>query len=257
MQVIVLKFGGSSVSDVASFDNVAQIIADKSAAYDGCVVVISAMRGMTDRLINLAYQVHPNPPQREYDMLISVGERISISLLAMALDRHGVKAVSLTGSQSGIITSSEHSFAKIANVRPERIWEHLNQGQVVIVAGFQGVCFEKNITTLGRGGSDTSAVALAVSLNAETVEFYKDVDGVYDCDPNENPQATLLSQLDHQEAFDLMQTKKPILHPRSIALAKKNNLPMSVLSFKNKSGLGTVIGCTSAQRAPEKIYETN
>lgn len=255
MRTLVMKFGGASVASTDSFEKVAQIIMDRAGHYEACVVVVSAMEHMTDHLIGLALKVHPNPPQREYDMLISVGERVSVSLLAMALNRKGVEAFSFTGSQSGIITNNEHTNARIVDVRPTRLLEHLKKNQVVIVAGFQGVSLQKDITTLGRGGSDTSAVALGVALGADKVEFYKDVEGVYDADPKLNPTATLFKELNYSKALSLIQGKRMILHPRCITLAQKNSLPLHVLSFNNYSAPGTVIADSQAQKNTQKCYE--
>jgi len=255
MKILIMKFGGASVSDTKAFDRVANIVKNRTSEYDALVVVVSAMGNMTNHLIGLAEQVHPNPPQREYDMLISVGERVSVSLLAMALHHKGVEAISFTGSQSGILTSSEHTSARIIDVRPVRLWEHLQMGKVVIVAGFQGVSFEKEITTLGRGGSDTSAVALAVALDAEKVEFYKDVAGIYSEDPKLNPNATLKKHLTYSDALALNLNANPILHPRCIELAKKNSLPLSILSFKNSSLPGTLVENRPPTKRPAKFFE--
>lgn len=255
MKILVMKFGGASVESTQSFDRVASIIQKKSMEYDGIVVVVSAMLKMTDHLINLAYKVHPEPPQREYDMLISVGERVSTSLLAMALNLKGIKAISFTGSQSGIITSLEHTSARIIDVRPVRLWEHLQNKEVVIVAGFQGVSEKKDITTLGRGGSDTSAVALAIALNAERVEFYKDVEGIYDKDPHLSKNAQLKENLTYDEALSINTFKKFILHPRSLLLAKKNNIPLNVLSFKNNSSPGTLVSDNLSIKQTQKFFE--
>lgn len=250
-----MKFGGASVSDIEGFKRVAQIIERRSQDYDACVVVVSAMANMTDSLIEMAKEIHSDPPQREYDMLISVGERVSISLLAMALHVRGIRAVSFTGSQSGIITSKKHTLARIIDVRPNRLWDHLKKGEIAIVAGFQGVNESKDITTLGRGGSDTSAVALGVALEAERVEFYKDVDGVYNVDPKKNLHASLQKHLTYEEALKLMSDKNFILHPRCISLAQKNNLIINVLSFNNCSSPGTLVSNITSKRCNEKIYE--
>lgn len=255
MKTIVLKFGGASVRKTDFFDPVAQIIQKKTKQYDAVVVVVSAMGKMTDQLIELAKEVHPNPPQREFDMLISVGERVSVSLLAMALDKRGISAISFTGSQSGIITTSEHCSAKIVDVRPYRLIEALQRKQVVIVAGFQGVSLDKDITTLGRGGSDTSAVALAVGLDAEKVEFYKDVSGIYDKDPHKYRNAILKKELTYREALDLNLGPNPVLHPRSIELAEKNNLTLNILSFKNSANPGTLIQAEKVKNNAGKIFE--
>lgn len=255
MRILVMKFGGASVSSTKSFERVAKIIEKRALEYDALLVVVSAMGNMTDHLIQLALEVHENPPQREYDMLISVGERVSISLLAMALDLRGIKAVSFTGSQSGIITSSEHTSAKIIDVRPIRLWEHLEKGHVVIVAGFQGVSLHKEITTLGRGGSDTSAVALAVALGAEKVEFYKDVAGIYDKDPKCFKDAVLKNNLTYEDALALNLGRSPILHPRCIHLAQKNQILLNILSFKNSSLPGTLVSDNIMVKPGLKFFE--
>jgi len=231
MKTLVMKFGGSTLSLPASYAQVSEIICSRRASFDRIAVVISAMQGVTDQLIALAGQVNDDPPKREYDMLVSVGERISISLLAMALAKRGCDAVSFTGSQSGIITCQQHSDARIVDVRPHRLLQTLDQGKVVIVAGFQGVSMDKEITTLGRGGSDTSAVALGLALDASCVEFIKDVDGIYSADPKSDEGARHIPSMSYDEALDILDCRCPILHPRAIQLAKKNNLPLKVLSF--------------------------
>lgn len=237
-----MKFGGASVATSESFLKIAEIVIQRSLLHKKIVVVISAMGNTTDQLLELARKVHPNPPTREQDMLVSVGERISISLLAMALAKLGKEAVSFTGSQSGIITCENHSEARIVDIKPKRLTEALNQGQIAIVAGFQGVSRKGEITTLGRGGSDTSAVALAVALGAPKVEFYKDVPGIFDADPKKNPAAKVLPQLSYQEALNLAKEGAKVLHARSIELAEKNGIELSVLSFQDPTGSGTIVG---------------
>lgn len=241
---VVLKFGGAAVATPESFLNVAKIIAEKHKTVERIAVVVSAMGDTTDDLIALANKVNPNPPQRELDMLVSVGERISISLLAMALAQLNVKATSFTGSQTGIITSTAHNQATIFDVRPHRLLPYLERQEIVIVAGFQGVSQQGEITTLGRGGSDTTAVALGVALDASHVEFYKDVDGVFDCDPKVNPNATLLRNLSFDQAFAMMNAGAQVLHDRCVTLAKLNDLPLFVLPFQgaNSANVGTWIG---------------
>jgi len=247
MKTLVMKFGGASVSSPEHFLAIADIIIERSKVFSQIVVVVSAMGDTTDELLALARKVHPNPPIREQDMLISVGERISIALLAMALARKGKDAISFTGSQSGIITCNKHSEAKIVAVKPYRIVQELKQGKIVIVAGFQGVGLNKEITTLGRGGSDTSAVALGVALKCEKIEFYKDVSGIYSQDPTVNPKAELLKKLSYDEALSISK-QGGVLHPRSILLAKKNGILLHVLCFKEFQSnveietLGTFIG---------------
>ncbi|MDE3046449.1 MAG: aspartate kinase [Verrucomicrobiota bacterium] len=236
-----MKFGGASVVTPQSFHRVAKIVQKRKEAGEPVVVVVSAMANATDELLELAQEVHPNPPRREQDMLVSVGERISISLLAMALDRLGVEAVSFTGSQSGIITNEDHSEAKIIDVRPHRLSATLKAGAVAIVAGFQGVSRAGEITTLGRGGSDTSAVALAAALDAPCVDFYKDVEGIYDRDPKQGT-AQLLPQLEYTQAKEIAKGGAKVLHLRSIELAEKNGIQLAVRSFHRPETIGTLVG---------------
>jgi aspartate kinase len=232
MSTLVMKFGGASVATPESFAHIADIIIGRLSRYSRVAVVVSAMGDTTDYLIELAKKVNAHPPRREMDMLVSVGERISISLLAMALAAKGVEAVSFTGSQCGIITTSDHTEARILDVRPYRLLPHLEAKRVAIVAGFQGVGENRDITTLGRGGSDTTAVALGVALEAEKVEFFKDVAGIYDRDPREWPEAKLLSRLTYEESLQLVAASAhAVLHPRSLRLAAQNSLPLHVLSF--------------------------
>ncbi len=237
---IVMKFGGASLASPAHFENVANIVEKLKIDFPEIILVVSAMGKTTDELIALAKSCHPNPPRREYDMLISVGERISMSLLAMVLSRKGFDVISFTGSQSGIITTSEHSDAKIVDIRPKRIRENLEKSKIVIVAGFQGVSLEGEITTLGRNGSDTTAVALASALNAEKVAFFKDVKGVYSEDPHLNPNANFYKTLRYDEALQIVEKGCTVLCKRSLLLAKKNKIPLHVLSFVEPSD-GTLI----------------
>jgi len=254
-KTLIMKFGGAAVKNPESFSHIAGLIIKKSLTFPRIAIVLSAMGGMTDQLISLAHQVNPTPPRREYDMLVSAGERISISLLAMALSAQGREAVSFTGSQSGIITSSQHSEARIIDMRPYRLLPYLDAHKFVIVAGFQGVSREKEITTLGRGGSDTTAVALGVALKAQKVEFYKDVGGIFQNDPKIASDASPYGALSYNEAFDVVyQTGGKVLHPRAIRLAEKNNLPLHVRSFLDMEGTGTIIGTESSQ-AMESNYE--
>jgi aspartate kinase len=260
MKIAVLKFGGASVATPENFSHVADIILDKLNHYDNVVVVVSAMAGMTDSLMSLANIINDNPPKREVDMLVSVGERISISLLAMALYKKNIKAISLTGSQSGIITCVKHSEARIIDIKPKRIIEQLKNGKVVIVAGFQGVSTTKEITTLGRGGSDTSAVALAIALRAAKVEFYKDVEGVANKDPKMDKNAKIYKQLSYDDAMEIVgNSLKKVLHPRCIHLAKNNNIQLHVRSFKSffkkNNNYGTFIGNFSLEKQDKCVYE--
>jgi len=244
-KTLVMKFGGASVASPEHFARIAQIIIDRKKHYPRIAIVISAMGNTTNQLIALAKQVNPDPPRREFDMLVTVGERISISLLAMALSGAGCEAVSFTGSQSGIITCTQHSEARIIDVRPHRILPVLALGKVAIIAGFQGVSTVGEITTLGRGGSDTSAVALGIALKAEKVEFFKDVPGVFSEDPKINSAANMYTFLSYQDALDIVLKGAKVLHARSIELASKNKLPLHVLTFNDAVGNrqeGTIIG---------------
>lgn len=256
-ETVVLKFGGASVASAGQFAKIARIILNRSVSAQ-VVVVVSAMGDTTDQLFALAREVHPHPPLREQDMLVSVGERISIALLAMALDLYQKEAISLTGSQSGIITTSRHSDAAIIEVKPHRIKRALQEGKIVIVAGFQGVSQEGEITTLGRGGSDTTAVALGIALGASQVEFYKDVKGVYSADPKSDPEAVLFDKLSFEEAIAIADEGAKILHPRCIQLAAKNYLPLHVRSFYDpemKQDLGTWIGPEKRREGSSYVFE--
>jgi aspartate kinase len=254
MKRLVLKFGGASVASPEKFSLIADLILNRLMEVDQIVVVVSAMGNTTDELLQLARKVHPSPPKREQDMLISVGERISMSLLAMALELKGKQAVSLTGSQAGLITTADHSEALIIQVKPARTLRALEQGKIVIVAGFQGVSHEGEITTLGRGGSDTTAVALAVALGAERVEFYKDVAGIFNADPKQNADAQLLPYLSYEEALAITRQGAKVLQSRCIDLAAKNHLPLHVLPFANPSSSGTWIG-HQRKEIRDPVYE--
>lgn len=256
-RTLVMKFGGAAVETLDHFAQVAAIVNERKKEFTTIAVVVSAMRGTTDRLISFAHTVNPNPPQREYDMLISVGERISCSLLAMALAEKGSVAVSFTGSQAGIITSEEHTDAKIIDVKPHRLQPFIDKGNALIVAGFQGVSRTGAITTLGRGGSDTTAVALAIALGADQVEFYKDVAGLYSADPKREPTARHIPYLSYTEATALIHQTGNVLHPRCVRLAEKNNLSLHVTSFHtwdNPHALRSVIGGKGI-RPSSPIYE--
>lgn len=230
MSIIVQKYGGTSVCDTDRIMRVAEKIVARKRRGDDIAVVVSAMADTTDDLISLAKKINPNPPKREYDMLLTAGERISMALLSMAIQKLGEKSVSFTGSQSGIITDDDHTRARIIEVKPTRIIETLNSGKIAIVAGFQGVSAKKDITTLGRGGSDTSAVALAIALGAEVCEIYTDVDGVFSADPKivENPY--LIKEITYSEMLDLSFFGAKVLHPRCVELARSAKIPLKVLS---------------------------
>lgn len=242
MKTLIMKFGGASLRQPELFSEISDLILLRHREYPRIVVVVSAMGDTTDQLLSLAKRVHPAPPTRELDMLISTGERMSMALLAMALELKGKEAVSFTGSQSGIITSCEHSEARIFDVRPYRIQQQLDKGKIVIVAGFQGISVEGEITTLGRGGSDTSAVALGIALGAEKVEFYKDVLGIYTADPKKEEEAQRLPTLSYEDALHILRQGAKVLHVRSVELAARNRLPLHVLSFLAAGSEGTWIG---------------
>lgn len=254
---LIMKFRGAAVATPDKFAHIADIIVAKQAIFSRLLIVISAMGETTNQLIELAKQVHPNPPQREYDMLISAGERISMSLLAMALCYKNKEAISFTGSQSGIITCNNHSNAHIIDVRPHRIAECLDRGKIVIVAGFQGVSQNKEITTLGRGGSDTTAVALGAALGASKVEFFKDVTGVFNEDPKLDPSAVQYSAMTYDQALEVVAKGGRILHPRAIRLAAKNGLHLHVRSFipSNLVNEGTIISDANTPRVGVPLYE--
>lgn len=260
MKTLVMKFGGAAVATPQHFSRIADIIIQRRCDYPRLAVVISAMGNTTDQLIALAHAVNPSPPKREYDMLISVGERVSISLLAMALEAKGLhQAISFTGSQSGIITCQQHSEARIVDVRPRRLLEALDVGAVAIVAGFQGVSVQGEITTLGRGGSDTSAVALAAALGADKVEFFKDVDGLYPEDPKLHSKGEILPELTYEEALQIINKGADVLQARSVALAQRNGIILHVRSFINfipNIHSGTLVGGTG-RGAKDKtpVYE--
>jgi aspartate kinase len=236
--LVVQKYGGSSVGDAERIKRVAQrIVATRKEGHDVCVVV-SAMGDTTDDLLELAAQVSPVPPARELDILLTAGERISMSLLAMAIANLGMEARSFTGSQAGVITDSTHGKAQIIDVTPSRIREALDNGHIAIVAGFQGVSQDtKDITTLGRGGSDTTAVALAAALGAEVCEIYTDVDGVFTADPRLVPTARRIPRLSYEEMLEMAASGAKILHLRCVEYARRFALPIHVRSsFSNKTG---------------------
>lgn len=245
MGLIVTKFGGAALASPDAFSFVARLLRAAVEKGQQIVAVVSAMGNTTNELFALANEVHPNPPVRELDMLMTAGERVSMALLAMALHKEGLIAKSFTGSQSGIITTTTHTDAQIIDVRPIRIIETIRRGEIPIVAGFQGISNEKEVTTLGRGGSDTTAVALAVALQATHVEFYKDVDGFFDKDPKQFPDAHFFDTLSFEEALFYADRGAKILHKRAILLASKNHLPLHVKPLRPSSeGIsGTIVGC--------------
>ena len=238
MALVVQKYGGSSVADAESVKRVARRIVETKNEGNDVVVIVSAMGDTTDELIDLAEQVSPNPPGRELDMLLTAGERISMAVLAMAIHDLGVEARSYTGSQAGLITDSSHGRARIIDVTPGRIQAALADGAIPIVAGFQGVAQDtKDITTLGRGGSDTTAVALAAALNADVCEIYTDVDGVFSADPRIAPKARQVPRITYEEMLELAANGAKILHLRCVEYARRFDLPIHVRSsFSSKQG---------------------
>lgn len=241
MSLIVQKFGGTSVGSPERIQKVAERIAHAHQAGNQLVVVVSAMGHTTDELIQLAHAVSHQPPHREMDMLLSAGERISMALLSMALADCKVPALSLTGSQTGIITDGSHRRARIQRILGDRVRSALSDGKVVIVAGFQGVSENREITTLGRGGSDTTAVALAAALSAERCEIYTDVDGVFSADPRVVEDAQHWSKIPHDLMVELATRGAGVLHPRSVELAKQFGVQLVVKnSLKESRGTAVV-----------------
>ena len=239
--IIVQKFGGTSVADTDKIKNVARaVIREKELGHD-VVVVVSAMGHTTDILTKLAREISPNPSLREMDMLLSTGEGVSIALLAMALQAQGCDAVSMNAMQVGIITENVHSKARILEIKTDKIFKHLEDGKVVVIAGFQGITEDNEITTLGRGGSDTSAAALAGALHAKRCDIYTDVEGVYTTDPRVVPKATRLDQISYEEMMELAYGGANVLHPRAVEAAMKYDTPVRVRSTFKLDNLGTLI----------------
>jgi len=246
MAIVVQKYGGSSVADLAKLSRVADWVVASKRAGHSVVVVVSAMGKTTDELLALAQRAAQSgsegraPARRELDMLLSVGERISMALLSIAVQARGEAAVSLTGSQSGIITNDRHFDARIIEVRPHRIEDELYHGKIVIVAGYQGMSYRREITTLGRGGSDTTAVALAAALGAERCEIYSDVDGVYSADPRSVPNARHLPELDFTTMQEMAECGAKVLHARAVEWAKAQNIAIHARKTEDfaQSGAG-------------------
>ena len=237
MAIIVQKFGGSSVADAAKVENVANRVVETYRDGNSVVVVVSAQGDTTDDLIEKAHEINKSPSKREMDMLLASGEQISIALLAMAIEKIGVPVISLTGWQAGFVTNSNSGNARIKKVDTERIMSELDKKKIVIVAGFQGLDKYDNITTLGRGGSDTSAVAIAAAIHADKCEIYTDVDGVYTADPRIVPTAKKLDAITYDEMLDLASLGANVLHNRSVEMAKKYGVKLEVKSsFKKIDG---------------------
>ncbi len=237
MALIVQKYGGTSVGNPERILNVARRVLATQQAGNSVVVVVSAMSGVTDGLIKLAKEVSSSPAEREVDVLLATGEQTTIALTAMAINALGGKAVSLTGAQAGIITSGVHTKAKIANIAPRQVRKFLNEGNVCIVAGFQGQTLEGQITTLGRGGSDLTAIAIAAALKADMCEIYTDVDGVYTCDPRVVPDARKIDVIAYDELLEMASSGSKVMQSRSVEFAKKFKVPFEVRSsFNNNRG---------------------
>ncbi len=230
MALIVQKFGGTSVGNAERIRDVAEHVGRTREAGNDVVVVVSAMGKFTDDLIRMADEVSPTRPPRELDMLLTAGERISMALVCMALSARGVESASFTGSQAGIITDTDHTRAKILEIRPDRIREAIDAGLVPVVAGFQGVSTEKDITTLGRGGSDVTAVALAAALKADVCEIYTDVTGVFTADPRIVPEAHRINRISFEEMLEMAATGGRVLMLRAVEFARNHNVPLHVRS---------------------------
>ena len=239
--VVVMKFGGSSVADATCMKRVANRIVEARKQGHPVVAVVSARGDTTDELIEMAKEISANPPAREMDMLLSAGERISAALVVMAIHELGYDAISLTGSQAGIVTDTAHTKAKILDIKPDRIRRALDQGKIVLVAGFQGVSTEHDVTTLGRGGSDTTAVALAAALRAEACMIFTDVDGIYTTDPRVVPEARKLDFISNDETLELTASGAKVMMLRSIELARRFDVPLWVRSSFTDTP-GTLIG---------------
>ncbi|MEK6813782.1 MAG: aspartate kinase [Nitrospirota bacterium] len=252
MALIVQKYGGTSVGSVERIKNVARRVMKAREKGDQVVVVVSAMSGETDKLVRMAREIAGRPDERELDMLLSTGERVTIALLAMRLIDEGCPAESLTGRQVGIVTDSAHTKARIERIEADRVRQALAEGKVPIVAGFQGIDEKSDVTTLGRGGSDTTAVALAAALGADLCDIYTDVDGVYTTDPNVAPNARRLDRISYDEMLEMASLGAKVLQTRSVEFAKKYNVPVRVLSsFDEGEGGGTLV--TREDEAMERV----
>lgn len=240
-KIIVQKFGGTSVADTEKIKNAARTVIKEKENGNDVVVVVSAMGHTTDHLVKMAKDLNKTPSAREMDMLLSTGEGISIALLAMAIQAEGYDAISFNAPQIGIMTEKVHSKARIIDIKTDKLREKLKEGKITVVAGFQGVTEDGEITTLGRGGSDTSAVALAAALNAERCDIYTDVEGVYTTDPRVVNKASKLDEISYEEMLELAHAGANVLHPRSVETAKQFNVPLRVRSSFKLDNLGTLI----------------
>lgn len=241
MAIQVLKFGGSSVADPERILRVAEVVVRRRREGYDVVVVVSAMGRTTDQLLDLAREINANPSTRELDMLLSVGERTTTALMAMAIQRLGQEAVSLTGSQCGILTNASHSHARIIEIRPFRVWDELEAGRVVVVAGYQGTSYKREITTLGRGGSDTTAVALAAALGAERCEIWSDIEGVYTADPRVVLDAGRLAELSYDEMLTLSRFGAKVLNAEAVEFARRAGIVIYTRSSTDPALPGSVI----------------
>ncbi|MFI3300055.1 MAG: aspartate kinase [Candidatus Gastranaerophilales bacterium] len=240
-KLIVQKFGGTSVADTEKIKNVANIVIKEKQNGNDVLVVVSAMGHTTDYLVKMAKDLSSNPSSREMDMLLSTGEGVTIALLAMAIQSQGYDAISFNASQIGIVTENVHAKARILDIKTEKLRKNLDEGKIIVVAGFQGVTDDGEITTLGRGGSDTSAVALGAALNAQRCDIYTDVEGVYTTDPRIVSNASRLDEISYDEMLELAHAGAGVLHPRSVETAKHFNLPIRVRSSFKIDNLGTLI----------------
>ncbi|QDG49915.1 aspartate kinase [Persicimonas caeni] len=241
MSILVQKYGGSSLSDLERLSAVAdKVVATREAGHD-VVVVVSAMGDSTDELLEMARELAGSPSRRELDMLLSVGERISMALLSIAIQERGYEAVSLTGSQCGIITTHNHSNARIMDVRPFRVQDELELGRIVIVAGYQGTSYRREVTTLGRGGSDTTAVALAAALGADACEIYSDVEGVFSADPRAVLSAKQLLELSHEEMLEMARSGARVLNEQAVEFARRAKIALYARKTHSPSTRGTVV----------------
>lgn len=251
MAIVVQKYGGSSVADVEKIGRVGDKVAATRASGKDVVVVVSAMGHTTDELLALAKGVCDSPSRRELDMLLTAGERITMALLSMALNARGIPAVSFTGSQSGIITNDAHTNARIVEVRPYRVQDELERGKVVIVAGYQGVSYKREVTTLGRGGSDTTAVALAAALGAESCEIYSDVDGIYTGDPRTVPETRRLAEISYEEMQELAEAGARVLNAQAVEFAKEKGI--AIFARATSGSAGETVVRTLPPGAPGRV----
>src|SRR5688572_1056882 len=257
MAIVVQKYGGSSVADVKRLRQVAERIMRTREQGHDVVVVVSAMGDTTDDLLDMAKKVSPNPERRELDMLLTAGERISMALLSIAIRDLGGDAISFTGSQSGIITNDRHVDARIIEVRPFRVQDELARGKIVVIAGFQGVSYRREVTTLGRGGSDTTAVAMAAALNAEYCEICSDVDGVYSADPRVVPDARRIGTLSYEETQELAEAGAKVLNAQAVEFAKDKGIAIYARATSSAlPGIDPSIDGTVVRRYPPRMPGT-